>query len=154
MPLVFSGTNIEKVIYNGVELDKVVYNGVTVWEALISGYSSANTYTNTGAGHTGSWTKEWTRDIGFEVKPTSVSFTSVNNRGSTCYWTFYGSKNNSTWTKLATANNRGGTTKVNIETNEFYRYYKVSQQNANWKRDDGNMVFSIEPWRIDYLKRK
>lgn len=32
MPLVFNGTNIEKVIYNGVELDKVVYNGVTVWE--------------------------------------------------------------------------------------------------------------------------
>lgn len=88
------------------------------------------------------------------VKPTQVSFYSVNNRGVTCYWTFYGSTNNSTWEQLATAQNSGGNSSVNLNTSKFYRYYKVSQRNANWRRDDGNMVFSIEPWKITYKRKK
>ena len=34
MPLIYNGTNIDKVIYNGVELDKVIYNGVVVYESI------------------------------------------------------------------------------------------------------------------------
>lgn len=137
-----------------VQISKICKGLVSLWENLVAGYSSANIYKNTGSGTTGGNTYSWTRDIGVEVKPTSVSFSSTNNRGTTCYWTFYGSTNNSTWVQLATASNSGGTSKVNISTSTFYRYYKVSQRNANWRRDDGNYIFSIEPWRIDYLKRK
>ena len=154
MSLNYNGTEITNVKFNGTQLDKVIYNGTTVWENLEAGYSSANTYKNTGSGTTAGNTYSWTRDIGVEVKPTSVSFSSTNNRGTTCYWTFYGSTDNSTWVQLATASNSGGTSTVSISTSNFYRYYKVSQRNANWRRDDGNYVFSIEPWRIDYLKRK
>ena len=145
---------IASLMRGGVEIQSVYLGDKIIYENLIDGVSSANAYTNTGAGHTGGETRSWTRDIGEAVKPTQVSFSSNNNRGVTCYWTFYGSTNNSSWVQLATASNSGGTSTVNINTPNFYRYYKVDQRNANWRRDDGNMVFSIEPWTIRYKKRK
>ena len=155
MPLIYNGTNIESIVHNGVNLDKVVYNGTIVWEALVADSWSKNTYINTGAGHTGGWTKEWTQDMGYAVKPYRVGFSCLINNGHTCYYTFYGSNDNSSWVQLATGQrSSSGTTEVDVYTDTFYRYYRVTQQNSNWRRDDGNEVFSIEPWKIYFYRRK
>lgn len=152
MPIVMNETNIEDVIYNGTQLDKVVCDGVVVWEAFVEASWQTNTYINTGAGHTQSWTKEWEHNFGFDTRPTKLSIWSNNNAGNTLTWRFYG-WNGSSWDELATIKSQSGGD-ADVNTNKMYQKYKLSQQGANWKRDDGNWVFSCEPWKIHYLVKK
>ena len=153
MALIYNGTTVPTngtIKYNNTNLTKVIYNGTTVWEKASSSWQT-NTYLNTGVGNGGGRTITNTKTFDSPVAVYSVYYAQLNNNGKSCTMTTYGSNNNSTWVELAKwTTSASGNKTITITNPTYYKYYKVTQYNNNWRRDDGNDVYSIEPWKLNY----
>lgn len=144
----FANNTIDTVNYNNSSVSKVVVDGSTVWEAWKSSYFSFNTYHRGGGASFGA---DDTYDVGKPVRAISSTLTSVNNKGNSPTYVLYGSTNNSNWIELGRISHGGGAFTINVTNKNLFRYFKIHQSESQWRRDDGNEVCSIEPWRVDYL---
>lgn len=146
----FANNTIDAVNYNNSSVSKVIVDGSIVWEAWKSSYFSFNTYHRAGGA---AFSAEDTHDVGKLVRCVSSTLTSVNNKGNTPTYILYGSTNNSNWTELGRVTHGGGTFTIKVTNKNLFRYFKIYQSESQWRRDDGNEVCSIEPWRVDWLYR-
>lgn len=138
---------------------KVTTSGYGIWSnisdtvyALVTEYFSFDTYHKGGGS---SFSAEDTKDVGKLVQVLSSTLTSNNNKGNSPTYVLYGRATTSdSWEELGRTSHGGGTFTINVTSKKYYQYFKIYQSTSQWRRDDGNEVCSIEPWRVDYQYKK
>lgn len=148
MAIKYNGITLENIKYGNTQLDKVIFNNTVVWENYEYTYFSYNTY-HLGGGS--EFSAEDIKDLGTPCLIVSSTISFITNKGVNPTYILYGSTDNSNWVELGRITGEGT---ITVTDKTPYRYVKIYQSTSQWRRNDGNEVCSIEPWRVDYGKRK